>query len=154
MSGGSGQSQYYSNDPKYKVLQVSGKRALVRYHKLNSGYTGWFNLSDLTGYSKGGYVNYTGLAAVHGKTNNPEAFLNAKQTALFETLRDTLTRATSTKGIKNSNENAKEEYNIENISIEVKQVADVDEIEKVTRKVKEQIYKDSIGKNNMAVRRR
>lgn len=154
MSGGSGQSQYYSNDPKYKVLQVSGKRALVRYHKLNSGYTGWFNLSDLTGYSKGGYVNYTGLAAVHGKTNNPEAFLNAKQTALFETLRDTLTRATSTKGIKNSNESAKEEYNIENISIEVKQVADVDEIEKVTRKVKEQIYKDSIGKNNMAVRRR
>jgi hypothetical protein len=40
----------------------------------------------ITGYSKGGYVDYTGLAMVHGTPNNPEAFLNASQTAMFADL--------------------------------------------------------------------
>lgn len=34
-------------------------------------------------YSKGGLVDYTGLALVHGKPGQPEAFLNAKQTAMI-----------------------------------------------------------------------
>lgn len=37
-------------------------------------------------YSKGGLVDYTGLAMVHGSTSNPEAFLNASQTAMFAQL--------------------------------------------------------------------
>lgn len=32
-------------------------------------------------YSKGGYVNHTGLAMVHGTPNKPEAFLSAEDTA-------------------------------------------------------------------------
>lgn len=32
------------------------------------------------GYSKGGLVDYTGIAMVHGSKNKPEAFLNAEQT--------------------------------------------------------------------------
>lgn len=46
-------------------------------------------------YSKGGYVPYTGLAMVHGTTNNPEAFLSAKDTANFEALKLSLDRAYS-----------------------------------------------------------
>lgn len=34
-------------------------------------------------YSEGGLVNYTGPAVVHGSKSKPEAFLNAKQTAMI-----------------------------------------------------------------------
>ena len=37
-------------------------------------------------YSRGGLVDYTGLAMVHGSTSHPEAFLNASQTAMFDQL--------------------------------------------------------------------
>jgi hypothetical protein len=33
------------------------------------------------GYSKGGIVDYTGIAVVHGTPGKPESFLNAEQTA-------------------------------------------------------------------------
>ena len=116
---------------------------------------GWVKLSQLKGYNKGGYVDYTGLANVHGSRTSPEAFLNAKQTRLFETLRDNLMRAASTAyNNDKNNEITKEEYNIGNVNIEVKELTDTDSIEKVTKKVKEEIYKDATGKNNMAVRRR
>ena len=70
-------------------------------------------------------------------------------------LRDGLIRTTSKTYEKPTNtETNKQEYNIDNLSIEVKELADVDSIEKVTKRVKEEIYKDSIGHNNMAVRRR
>lgn len=153
-SGGSGAGQYYSKDPNYKVLQLRGNRALVRWHKLSSGYTGWFNKTDLTPYRKGGYVNYTGIAAVHGSKTSPEAFLSAKQTKLFEVLRDSLVATTNKGYTKEEKEVTNTGYNIDNINIEVKELADVDSVEKMTRKVKEEIYKDATGRNNMAVRRR
>lgn len=153
-AGGSGAGQYYSKDPNYKVLQLRGNRALVRWHKLSSGYTGWFNKTDLTPYRKGGYVNYTGIAAVHGSKTSPEAFLSAKQTKLFEVLRDSLVATTNKGYTKEKKEATNTGYNIDNINIEVKELADVDSVEKMTRKVKEEIYKDATGRNNMAVRRR
>ena len=51
-------------------------------HPYNIEGLGWVKKTDIVGYNKGGYVNYTGIAAVHGKANKPEAFLNARQTAL------------------------------------------------------------------------
>lgn len=124
-------------------------------HPYNIEGLGWIKKTDIVGYSKGGYVDYTGVANVHGTQREPEAFLNAKQTRLFEMLRDGLVRTTSKTYEKPTNtETNKQEYNIDNLSIEVKELADVDSIEKVTKRVKEEIYKDSIGHNNMAVRRR
>lgn len=124
-------------------------------HPYNIEGLGWIKKTDIVGYSKGGYVDYTGVANVHGTQREPEAFLNAKQTRLFEMLRDGLVRTTSKTYEKPTNtETNKQEYNIDNLSIEVKELADVDSIEKVTKRVKEEIYRDSIGHNNMAVRRR
>lgn len=49
------------------------------------------NIDDIfKGFRKGGLVDYTGPALVHGTSTNPEAFLNADQTALFANLRDVL----------------------------------------------------------------
>ena len=149
--GSRGGSQYYANDPIYTVLQILGNRALVRHHKLSSGYTGWFNLSDLTAYKHGGYVNYTGPAWVDGTNNNPEAFLNAKQTALFETLRDALVKVpTFNSGDGESGDN----ITIENLTIDVKELADTDSIDKVVKTVKDSIYKDATSGNNMKINRR
>ena len=35
-------------------------------------------------YKKGGLVDYTGIAQVHGSPSKPEAFLNAEQTATLK----------------------------------------------------------------------
>lgn len=40
-------------------------------------------------YSSGGYVDYTGLAMVHGSPSRPEAFLSAADTELVRTMLDT-----------------------------------------------------------------
>lgn len=134
---------------KIKHINLKGS------HQYNIDGLGWIKKTDIVGYSKGGYVDYTGIANVHGSSTSPEAFLNAKQTRLFEALRDNLTKTASNRVYdKTDDEITKEEYNIDNINIQVQQIADVDAIDKVTKRVKEEIYKDSIGHNNMAVRRR
>lgn len=53
--------------------------------------SGWFNTAP--GYSSGGLVDYTGIAMVHGSATQPEAFLNAEQTALFSKLSELLVSA-------------------------------------------------------------
>lgn len=150
-SGSAGGNQYYSKDPIYTVLKILGNRALVRHHKLSSGYTGWFNLSDLTAYKKGGYVNFTGPAWVDGSNARPEAFLNAKQTALFETLRDALVRVPN---INSKDTDNSENITIENLTIDVKELADTDSVDKIVRTVKQSIYKDATSGNNMKINRR
>lgn len=47
-------------------------------------------------FSKGGKVDYTGLAMLHGSKTNPEAVLNPNQTKMFMGLRDTLERVGDT----------------------------------------------------------
>lgn len=47
-------------------------------------------IHNLLGFSEGGYVNYTGLAMVHGSPSSPEAFLSAQDTANIRALLDAL----------------------------------------------------------------
>lgn len=56
----------------------------------NWWYTNAKSFFKIDAYKKGGIVDYTGPAMVHGTLSNPEAFLNADQTALFANLRDVL----------------------------------------------------------------
>lgn len=51
--GTSGEKQYYSSDPIYKVLSIQGDWLLVRHHKLSSGTTGWFRKGDVKAYAQG-----------------------------------------------------------------------------------------------------
>lgn len=69
------------------------------------------NVGLLSGYKKGGLVDYTGLAMVHGSNSKPEAFLNSSQTEMFSNLAKTLSR------ISVSPNSFSENINIENISI-------------------------------------
>lgn len=52
-AGGSGYTQYFSNDPKYVVIGESGNYWLVRHHSAKSGATGWFKKSDVKALSVG-----------------------------------------------------------------------------------------------------
>lgn len=79
-SGTGGGTQYYANDPVYTVLGEQNGYVLARYHKLNSGHTGWFKKSDVKAYKDGGLIDYTGLAWVDGTKSKPEAVLNADDT--------------------------------------------------------------------------
>ena len=100
-------------------------------------------------YSNGGYVDYTGTAQVHGTISKPEAFLNAKQTELFAQLRDILVSGTA-----KFNSNAaqtNENVSIDNLTISVKEVADVDSIDKLTKAVKKSIYNDSTKNGTIRV---
>ena len=47
-------------------------------------------IHNLLGFSEGGYVNYTGLAMVHGSPSSPEAFLSAQDTTNIRALLDAL----------------------------------------------------------------
>ena len=49
----SGESQYFGSDPIYTVIKEQDGYLLVRYHKLSSGYTGWFKKSDVKAYASG-----------------------------------------------------------------------------------------------------
>ncbi len=93
-----GEHQYFSKDPIYTVLKEQNGYLQVRWHKLNSGITGWFKKSDVKAYKAGGLVDYTGLAKVDGTPGKPELMLNAEDTANFLELRDTL-RAMSTQSL-------------------------------------------------------
>ena len=114
---------------------------------------GWIKLNQLSGYKKGGYVDFTGPAMVHGTKNAPEAFLNARQTKLFEGLRDTLSKASRSSN--QTQEKASEEtIQIDSLNINVQEATDVDSIDKIINKVKSSIYKDATNGNTMKIRRR
>lgn len=51
--GNGGGGQIFGSDPIYTVLQERNGYILTRWHKLSSGYTGWFKKSDVSAYALG-----------------------------------------------------------------------------------------------------
>ena len=94
------------------------KDAYARWDAIpNQYYNEWKNLFKTTiGYKKGGLVDYTGPAMVHGTSSSPEAFLNADQTALFANLRDILAKVAV------GGDSIQSSINIENITIQTNQM--------------------------------
>ena len=89
-AGARPETQLFSRDPVYDVLQVKDGWVQVRYHKLNKGVTGWFKQSDIRAYKTGGLIDYTGLAQVDGTKTKPEMVLNANDTKNFLAIVDKL----------------------------------------------------------------
>lgn len=93
----SGERQVFASDPIYTVLDEINGYLKVRWHKLNSGITGWFKRSDVTAYKNGGLASYTGFAQLDGTPNKPEYVLNPVETQNFLALNNTL-KALKTNG--------------------------------------------------------
>lgn len=139
------------------ITNIANNRAkpyhISRGSRLGNGDLGWVTLAQLQGYKTGGYVDFTGPTMVHGTKTKPEAFLNARQTELFEGLRDTLSKASRSSN--QTQEKAPEEtIQIDSLNINVQEATDVDSIDKIINKVKSSIYKDATNGNTMKIRRR
>lgn len=87
-----GEKQAFAYDPIYTVLKELDNYLLVRWHKADNGYSGWFKKSDVKAYKNGGLVNYTGLAQLDGTPSKPEYILNARDTENFFALNKELKR--------------------------------------------------------------
>ena len=126
---------------------------------------------SLYGFSKGGLVDYTGLAVVHGSQSKPEAFLNASQTAqITEALRETTGKESVLEGLRSTMDKLRTlVHNIstidnssnQNISIapgavviQVEQLADSYDIDEVSRDVMNRMVTIANKATNRGVSRR
>lgn len=146
-SDGSGkQKQYYRRDPIYKVLSERNGYVLTRYHKLSSGYTGWFKKSDVKAYKQGGLANFTGPAWLDGTKSKPEYILNAKQTEGWLKLTDILGNFNKIK----TSEDIVNNYTYD-IHIDVDKIENDYDVEQMMEKMKRLILDDANYRNVNAV---
>lgn len=116
----------------YQNVLSLNKRKEIRLYgaELSGGFFGGLgaSISMMTGniYKKGGYVDYTGPAWVDGTKNAPEAFLNSRQTALFENLRDTLVdNSKTTRKSSETKESNTEKIEVGEVNVNVQEIADM-----------------------------
>ena len=144
-SGRGGTSQYYANDPVYTVLDENNGYCLTRYHKLGSGYTGWFRKQDLTAYKTGGIADFTGPAWLDGTKSNPELILNARDTENFIALKDILSSIMDRKGLQNNTQSVGDMYF--NIDINVDELSNDYDVEDLSKKIKQELTDSAMYRN-------
>jgi hypothetical protein len=115
-----------------------------------------FNISGVSsgkGYSKGGLVDYTGTAVVHGSHSRPEAFLNADQTAMFAQLAKGLQYYYNRNGVNSSSTSSNEGVTIENITIQIDGVLNADNVQNTANDLATAI-KNSLQRTGLALNKR
>jgi TP901 family phage tail tape measure protein len=143
--GGGGAHQYYANDPIYTVLDENNGYYLTRYHKLGSGYTGWFRKQDLTAYKTGGIADFTGPAWLDGTKSNPELILNARDTENFIALKDILSSIMDRKGLQNNTQSVGDMYF--NIDINIDELSNDYDVEDLSKKIKQELTDSAMYRN-------
>lgn len=143
--GGGGAHQYYANDPIYTVLDENNGYYLTRYHKLGSGYTGWFRKQDLTAYKTGGIADFTGPAWLDGTKSSPELILNARDTENFIALKDILSSVMNKKGLSNNAQSVGDMYF--NIDINVDELSNDYDVEDLSKKIKQELTDSAMYRN-------
>lgn len=143
--GGGGAHQYYANDPIYTVLDENNGYYLTRYHKLGSGYTGWFRKKDLTAYKTGGIADFTGPAWLDGTKSSPELILNARDTENFIALKDILSSVMNKKGLFNNAQSVGDMYF--NIDINVDELSNDYDVEDLSKKIKQELTDSAMYRN-------
>ena len=138
----SGERQYFLNDPIYKVLDEKNGYLLTRWHKLNTGYTGWFKKSDVKAYAKGGLADFTGPAWLDGTKSKPELVLNAKDTENFIQLKDILANL-----LKGDTSSGNSGDNYFEIYIDVDSLSNDYDVEQLASKIKRMITNDAMYRN-------
>lgn len=137
-----GETQYFSNDPIYKVLDEQNGYLLTRWHKSSSGYTGWFKKSDVKAYAKGGIADFTGPAWLDGTKSKPELVLNARDTENFIQLKDILSSL-----LKGDTSSGNSGDNYFEIHIDVDSLNNDYDVEQLATKIKKMINDDARYRN-------
>ena len=143
--GGGGARQYYANDPVYTVVGENNGYYLTRYHKLGTGYTGWFKKSDLTPFKTGGIADFTGPAWLDGSKTKPELILNAKDTENFIVLKDILGSLMKENNFQKASQSIGDMYF--NIDINVDEISSDYDVENLTRKIKQELADSAMYRN-------
>lgn len=99
----------------------------------------------LLGFSKGGIVDFTGPAMVHGSTSKPEAFLDAEDTKNFAMLKDALNRSIKMSNISQMNPNSK--AGDCTIYITVDQISNDYDVDRAIEQVQKKILSSSSYRN-------
>lgn len=145
--GEGGDSQYFSNDPKYKIIGERNGYILTQHHS-TKGYTGWFKpsaISKITKYETGGLADFTGPAWLDGTKSSPELVLNQKDTKNFLVLKDVLANLLNGNSIAKTAANSGDNYYEINIQVD-KLESDYD-VDDLATKVKKIITDDSRYRN-------
>lgn len=100
---------------------------------------------SLLGFSKGGLVDFTGPAMVHGSTSKPEAFLSAEDTKNFAMLKDALNRSIKMSNISQMNPNSK--AGDCTIYITVDQISNDYDVDRAIEQVQKKILSSSSYRN-------
>lgn len=124
---------------KAKNYLKSLKNATIQGYYIKTGGSGGGGKMTMMAYATGGLNTTTGPAWLDGTKSKPELVLNAKDTQNFLTLKDILsevmTNSSSTDGT------TKKGDTYINVSVQAELANDYD-VEKLTKKIKDEIYKD------------
>ena len=149
----------------------TAEQIALRYAKGKIPAGGTYQSVKYSSYSKGGLVDYTGLALVHGKPGQPEAFLNAKQTALIseavksvgdggalDSIKATLAALNNTiKSITNNNNNVQtSSFTVAPgaVTIQVAELKDSYDVEELSKDVMNRMVAIASKSTNRGVNRR
>lgn len=145
--GEDGDTQYFSDDPKYKIIGERNGYILTQHHS-TTGYTGWFkpsSIAKVTKYKTGGLADFTGPAWLDGTKSSPELVLNQQDTKNFLILKDVLSNLmNNTSKIGTSANNGDNYYEI---NIQVDKLENDYDVEDLANKVKKIIVDDSRYRN-------
>ena len=162
----SGEGLGYS---EFEAMEVA-KRYVADKEKDGWKWQGTPTYDVIKLYAKGGLVDYTGPAFVHGSRSKPEAFLNAKQTAMIseavkfagdggalDGIKATLAALNSSiKSIINNNTTQTSSFTVAPgaVTIQVAQLNDSYDVEELSRDVMNRMVAIASKTTNRGVNRR
>lgn len=106
-------------------------------------------------YAKGGLVNYTGMAMVHGSKSDPEAFLSSSDTKMMRGFLDSINMLVSVPrmsgGMSASSGGSNGYVEIENIIVQIETLGSDADYEEMARRVGKAIYHEITVKSGTPV---
>lgn len=141
--GGKGYRQYFADEPYYIAVGESGDYWLARWYKASGGVSGYFRKGDVKAYKSGGLADSTGPAWLDGTYSKPELILNAQDTKNFIQLKDILSSFMNN----SSTQSGFGGTSYYDIDINVEEIGNDYDVDRLAERVKEQINSESRYRN-------
>lgn len=131
-----------------KIAKMNNKDLDSVYESYQQVFQKWYAATQSKKYKRGGLADFTGPAWLDGSKSKPEMVLNAKDTQNFIQLKDILAGLRS--GIVGNNQEQSGDWYFD-IDINVGEIANDYDVDKVADRVKQAIYKETTYRNVNAI---